>query len=63
MKFAVYYPSTEGLETVIYNLATRQQLFSFPEKSLFLGLWSESGIFFGKKVQEWSVFGHNEISA
>ena len=66
MEFTVYYPSTEELETVISNLATRdelrrQKLFSVPKKSKFPGLESESGLFFGKKVRKWSDFGQNDI--
>ena len=66
MEFALYYPSTEELETVISNLATRdelrrQQLCSVPKKYEFLGLRSESRPFFGKSVRKWSDFGQNEI--
>ena len=65
MEFALYYPSTEELETVISNLATRdelerQQLCSVPKKYELLGLQSESGLFFCKKVRKWSDFGQNE---
>ena len=54
MEFALYYPSTEELETVISNLATRdelrrQQLCSVPKKYEFLGLRSESRPFFWQK--------------
>ena len=57
MEFALYYPSTEELETVISNLATRdelrrQQLCSVPKKYEFLGLRSESRPFFLAKVCE-----------
>ena len=55
MEFAVYYLFTEELETVIFNLALRdelkrQQLCSVPKKYEFLGLRSENRLFFGKKV-------------
>ena len=49
-------PSTEELETVISNLATRdelrrQKLFSVPKKSKFLRLQFESGLFLAKRSE------------
>ena len=63
----MYYTSTEGLETVISNLATRDELrrqilFSVPKMSEFLGLQFESGLFFGKKVQKWSDFALKSLN-
>ena len=54
MEFSLYYPSTEELETVISNLATRdelrrQQLCSVPKKYDLFGLRSESGFSFWQK--------------
>ena len=61
MEFSVYNPLTERLETVISNLASRdelrkQQLCSVPKKSEFLGLQSESGLVLAKRSENGPIF-------